>query len=295
VLVLGLIVVLATLERISRARARHHGAARALRPMTVTRLTGPRAWLASVLCLIPFAIGFVLPVAVLAGHAFDARQWVAPGLLGALRNSLVAGGLAALIAVSLALVLVVGARAARSRLPARLLPVTAIGYAIPGAVLGIGILIPLAALDHTLADVIEGATGWDPGLILTGSAFALILAYVIRFFAVGQGASDAALSRIPPSLTMAARSLGRTRGGTLRDVQIPLIRASLGSALLLIFVDCVKELPATLLLRPFGYETLSTRVYAKAQLENLHEAAPAALIVTLTGLLAVMLLARANR
>jgi iron(III) transport system permease protein len=118
---------------------------------------------------------------------------------------------------------------------------------------------------------------------------------VVRFFAIAQGTADAALARVSPSLPMAARSLGRTAGGALRAVHLPLARASLGSALLLVFVDCVKELPATLLLRPFNYETLATRVHAKASLEALSEAAPAALTITLVGLVATTLLARANR
>jgi iron(III) transport system permease protein len=176
-----------------------------------------------------------------------------------------------------------------------LLPVTAIGYAAPGAVLGIGILIPLAFFDNALADAVLALTGHDPGLIFTGTAAALVLAYCVRFFAIAQGTSDAALGRVSPSLPMAARSLGQTAGGTLRRVHVPLIRASVGSALLLVFVDCVKELPATLLLRPFGYDTLATRVHAKASLENIAEAAPAALMITAVGLVAVGFLARANR
>jgi iron(III) transport system permease protein len=175
------------------------------------------------------------------------------------------------------------------------LPVTSIGYAAPGAVLGIGILIPLAAFDNAVADAIETATGLDPGLILTGSTAALIIAYVVRFFAIAQGAADGAVGRISPSLPMAARSLGRTAGQTLRSVHVPLMRASIGSALLLVFVDCIKELPATLILRPFGYETLATRVYAKARLEDITGAAPAALTITIVGLIAVSFLARANR
>jgi iron(III) transport system permease protein len=132
-------------------------------------------------------------------------------------------------------------------------------------------------------------------LLMTGTAAALVLAYVVRFFAIAQGTADAALGRVSPSLPMAARSLGRTKGGTLRAVQIPLVQASIGSALLLVFVDAVKELPATLLLRPFNFDTLATRVHAKASLENISEAAPAALMISVIGLLAVALLARANR
>jgi iron(III) transport system permease protein len=234
-------------------------------------------------------------VGVLLSHAFNAGEWVEPGLALALVHSLGVGGIAAVATVVLGVFMVYGTRLSGHRLPVLLLPVTSIGYAAPGAVLGIGILLPLAAFDNAVADAIEAATGMDPGLILTGSTAALILAYVVRFFAIAQGTADGALGRISPSLPMAARSLGRTAGQTLRAVHVPLMRASIGSALLLVFVDCVKELPATLILRPFGYETLATRVYAKARLEDITGAAPAALTITLVGLIAVAFLARANR
>jgi iron(III) transport system permease protein len=159
----------------------------------------------------------------------------------------------------------------------------------------VGILIPLATFDNWMADMIEAATGVDIGLVLTGSAVALIFAYGVRFFAIAQGAADAAMGRVSPSLPMAARSLGRTKGQVLRQIYAPLIRGSVGSALLLVFVDAVKELPATLLLRPFNFDTLATRVHEQASLENLGDASPAAILVVLVGLAAVAMLARANR
>lgn len=292
---LAVIVLLVTLEKLSRARRRTHASARAIRPVSPQAVRGWRGWAMTLACLLPFLGGFVLPVAVLLSHSLDAEQWVEPGLARALLHSLGVGGAAAALCVTLGVVMVYGARLSGHRLPVLLLPVTAIGYAVPGAVLGIGILIPLAALDNALADAVLALTGVDPGLLLTGTAAALTLAYVVRFFAIAQGTADAALARISPSLPMAARSLGRSAGGTLRAVHLPLARASLGSALLLVFVDCVKELPATLLLRPFDYETLATRVHSKASLEAISEAAPAALTITLVGLLATVLLARANR
>ncbi len=289
------VVLLVLLEKASRRRARTHAAGRALRPVAPHDLLGWRAWAAMAACLLPFLGGFALPVGVLLGHAFDASAWVAPGLGPALLHSVATAGAASLITVALGVAMVYGARLSGRRLPVLLLPVTAIGYAIPGAVLGIGILVPLAGLDNLVADALEGAFGTDPGLILTGSAAALVLAYAVRFFAVAQGTADGAMARIPPSLPLAARSLGRTAGGALGAVHLPLMRASLGSAVLLVFVDCIKELPATLLLRPFGFDTLATRVHAKASLENLSDAAPAALTITLVGLAATALLARASR
>ncbi len=292
---LAVIVLLVTLEKLSRNRRRTHASARAIRPIEPEQLHGWAARLATLACLVPFLGGFVLPAAVLLSHSFDAEQWVEPGLGKALLHTLGAGGAAAALCVGLGVVMVYGARLSGRRLPVLLLPVTAIGYAIPGAVLGIGVLIPLAALDNRLADAVLRLTGTDPGLLLTGTAAALTLAYVVRFFAVAQGTADAAMARIPPSLPMAARSLGRSAGRTLGAVHLPLTRASLGAALLLVFVDCTKELPATLLLRPFGFDTLATRVHAKASLEALSEAAPAALTITLVGLAATALLARVHR
>jgi iron(III) transport system permease protein len=238
----------------------------------------------------------VLPVGVIAAHALaNAGAWADPGLIRALGNTLMVGGLAAFGTVAAGLLLVYGVRLSGRSLPRLLLPVTTIGYAAPGAVLGVGLLIPMAAADNALADTAERLFGVDIGLVMTGSAFAIIYAYGVRFFAIAQGAADAAMGRITPSLPMAARSLGRTAGGTLTAVYLPMIRASVGTALLLVFVDCVKELPATLLLRPFNFNTLATRVYDKASLENIGDAAPAALLVIAVGLVAVGLLARANR
>lgn len=294
--VLALILLLVGLERISRRNARFHRPSRASRPVEAATLSGPRGLLAFGLCFAPFALGFLLPVGVMGWLSLSKPEaWVSPGLGSALVNTLVTGGAAAALTVGAAIFLVYGLRMAHRNAARVILPLATLGYAAPGAVLAVGILIPLAALDHKLADAVLAVTGWDPGLMLTGTAAALVLAYAVRFFGVAQGAVDSAFGRISPSLPMAARSLGRSPGGTLRSVHLPLMRASVATALLVVFVDCVKELPATLLLRPFNFNTLSTRVFELASLERLSEAAPAALLVMLVGLSAVALLARTNR
>ncbi len=293
--ILIIIVVLAVLEGISRRKARYHQSARQPRPIVRQELHGAAAWAATLACIIPFSLGFILPVGVILSYALAYPQgWFGPGLARALWHTMAVGSVASVVTVMLALFMVYGVRLTGRRLPRLLLPVTTVGYAAPGAVLAVGILIPLAALDHRVADAILALTGHDPGLILTGSAFAIGMAYVVRFFALAQGAVDGAFARVSPSLPMAARSLGRDAGGVLRSVYLPLMRGSVGSALLLVFVDCAKELPATLLLRPFNYETLATRVHEKASLEDLGNAAPAALLVMGVGLVAVALLAQAN-
>ncbi len=294
--ILGLVLLLVGLEKASRSRSRFYQGARHQRPIETLRLTGWHGWLATLLCAVPFVVGFVLPVAVIGWHAVvNADGWLSPGLGRALRNTLVVGGAAAVVTVMGALFLTYGVKLTASRLPRKVTPFTTLGYAAPGAVLGVGILIPLAAADNAIADAIYNLIGWDPGLVMTGTAFAVVYAYSVRFFAIAQGATEAAMDRVSPSLPMAARSLGRSAGGALREIYVPLIRGSVGTALLLVFVDSVKELPATLLLRPFNYNTLSTRVYEKASLEQIGQAAPAAMLVIAVGLAAVALAARASK
>jgi iron(III) transport system permease protein len=294
--ILALILLLVGLERLGRGKARFHRLGRSGRPIERQDIVGPGRWLALAACLVPVAGGFLLPVGVMLARALESPAgWIAPGLVQALVNTLVVAGLAALATVGAALFLVYALRMAGSKLAQALLPVTLIGYAAPGAVLALGLLIPLAAFDHWLADGVLGLTGWDPGLMITGTAFALGLAYLVRFFGIAQGALEAAFGRVSPSLPMAARSLGRGPGGALAAVYLPLMRGSVLTAVLVVFVDCVKELPATLLLRPFNYNTLSTRVYELASLERLSEAAPAALMVMAVGMIAVVLVAKGER
>lgn len=292
---LGLVLILATLERLSRRRAQVYAHTRRLSKPVPIRLRGRAGVAAFAVCFLPFALGFVLPGGVILSLALEnAGEWLDPRLIAAVRNSLAVAGVAACLTVGLSLVLVYGVRLTGSRAMRLLLPVTALGYAAPGAVLGLGLLLPMAAFDHRLADLAE-AMGVDTGMVFTGSAAAVVLAYVVRFFTIGQGAADSAMGRIAPSLPMAARSLGRSPAGTLRAVHLPMIRGSVATALLLVFVDSIKELPATLLLRPFNFDTLATRVYGQASLERIGDAAPPALLISLVGLVAVGFLARANR
>ncbi len=289
-------MLLLGLEKRARGRTRFYHLSRRHRAIEPLALHGWRAALAFGLCLLPFLIGFALPVGVFAMHALDqGAGWLDRDLLHALGNTLLVGGSAAAATVAGALFMVYGIRLSGRALPRLLMPVTAVGYAVPGAVLAVGILLPLSRLDHLLADALEALSGRPWPLLLTGSAFAIVLAYFVRFFAIAQGALDSAFGRVPPSLPLAARALGQGPTGVLRRIYVPLIRGSVGTALLLVFVDSVKELPATLLLRPFNFNTLATRVYEKASLEQIGEASPAALMVIAVGLVAVVLLARKGR
>ena len=295
-LLLGVILLLALVERFGRNQLRFYQKARRSLPIEKVRLTGGQGALAFLACALPVGFAFVLPVAVMLNLSLLSKGvWLSEGLLRSLVNTLLVAGAAAFLTVVGAIFMVYGVRMMRQRLPKMLMPVTSIGYAAPGAVLGIGILIPLAAMDNALADLIEGLTGADIGLLMTGSVGALIFAYFVRFFAIAQGATDAAMGRVPPNLSLAARALGKGPMAVLRQVQIPLVRGSIGTALLLVFVDCVKELPATLILRPFNFDTLATRTYEQASLERISSAAPSALMIMFVGMGAVFLLARANR
>jgi iron(III) transport system permease protein len=288
------ILILVVIEKSARRRARHFRMAKRDRAVSRQELTGWRAGLATLACLLPVLLGFVLPVAVLLWHgAMKPERWVSPGLSEAVISTVLVGGVAALVTVGAALFMTYGVRLSGRALPRQLLPLTMIGYAVPGAVLAVGLLIPLSTLDNSVADAILALTGYDPGLMLTGGILILIYAYAVRFFALGQGAVDTAMGRVPPSLPMASRTLGQGAGGTLRRIYLPLMRASIATGLILVFVDCVKELPATLLLRPFGFETLATRAHEQASLERIAEAAPPGLLIVAASLIPVILLARA--
>lgn len=297
-LILVMVFALTSIERRTRKKARFHRGSRSSRPLVCEQLKPATAWYATLFCLLPFFFGFILPIGVMMSHGLSSKAyetWASWGLLRAVWHSLSLGVAASLVTVFLALVLVYGALLLQKKLGSFILSITSLGYAVPGAVLAIGILIPLAYLDHWLADGVFTLTGWDPGLLLTGTVGALVLAYTIRFFGVAQNSIQTAFGRISPSMPMAARSLGKTAHGTLRQVHFPLIRKSIVTALIIVFVDCIKELPATLLLRPFNYNTLSTQVFELASLEKLPEAAPAALIVIIVGLSAVALLVKENK
>ena len=294
--VLAMVILLVSLEKLSRRKMQFFNMSSKHNRVAKIKLNGFSNLLAFSCCFVPVLLGFALPLIVLAEHSMsNPKLFLDRALIDATRNTVFTGTVAAACTVFFSVLMVFGMRSIKGRLPKITMPITTIGYAVPGAVLGVGILIPLAALDNGMADAIYYITKVDIGLIFTGTSFAIILAYIVRFFAIGQGATEAALGRISPNLEDAARSLGKNKISILNRIYLPIIKGSLGSSMLLVFVDCVKELPATLLLRPFNFNTLSTRVHEQASLENLVNAAPAAIYISLVGLGAVVLLARANK
>ncbi|EAY69249.1 ABC-type Fe3+ transport system permease component [Burkholderia dolosa AU0158] len=262
---LAIVVGMIALERYGRRRQRYaHG--RRMRPIAPQRLTGAAACGAAVLGWLPVLTGFGAPAAYLAvetGKRLHLVGGVSAQLMTGLANTLTVAAAATVATLACGLVVAWAARMQRDSArvgPARACArIASLGYAVPGTVLAIGLLIPLAAADRLIA-----ATLGRDGLLLMGSAAALVIAYTVRFLAISTGSIEAGLARIPPSLEHAARSLGETAGGTLRRVHLPLLRPALTTSALLVFVDAMKELPATLLLRPLNFDTLATWLYAEA-------------------------------
>lgn len=282
------------LERIARGRSRVHHTTNRYRSIPFHDLEGWKGWCAAAICSLPVAIGFVLPFLVLLRHAVrDFASGIESGFLKAAVNSILLAAVTAAIAVVLAVTLAYARRVAANGFTRPAVRLSGLGYAIPGTVLAIGLLIPLAGLDNRIDAFMRANFGVATGLVLSGSLIALTLAYVIRFLAVSLGAVESGLERISPNLDAAARALGETALSTLRRVHLPLLLPALASAGLLVFVDAMKELPATLLLRPFNFETLATHVYSFAALEQFEAAALGALTIVVTGLVPVLLLHKA--
>jgi len=180
----------------------------------------------------------------------------------------------------------------RGGLPGALNRLVGLGYAVPGSVIAVGVLIPVTRLDNWLAGWMQELAGINPGLMFTGGIAAVIYAYLVRFLAVALQTVEASLAKITPSMDDAARSLGYGQGATLRRVHVPLLRGSLLTAGLLVFVDVMKELPATLVMRPFNFDTLATQTFTLASDERLAEASTAALAIVAVGLLPLIVLSR---
>ncbi|MCB1510292.1 MAG: iron ABC transporter permease [Hyphomicrobiaceae bacterium] len=285
------VFALFTAERMSRGRAMFHHTTGRYRPISFARLEGVRGWLACAACLTPFAVGFAVPMVVLIENAWTAGLGSLDGRFrGAVWSSLTLAALAALVTVAIGLVMAHIRRTARMPQLGAAIQLAGIGYAIPGTVLAIGLMIPLAALDIRIGDVAQSIFGITTGQVLAGTSLTLVIAYAIRFAAISFGTIDAGFQRISPNVDAAARTLGETKFSTLARVHLPILLPALGAAALMVFVDTMKELPATLLLHPFNTETLATMVYAKAAAFEFGEAAIAALAIVATGLLPVLLL-----
>jgi iron(III) transport system permease protein len=293
-LLLGFAALLLWLERARRRGARFAHSARRGTGIAPVPLTGWRAAAATLSCTVVISLGFVIPVAQLGVWAADAlhRRALPPEFTHVLVNTVLLAGSATIIAAVVAAVLVYAVRVHPTATVVSAAQFSAMGYALPGAVIAVGILLPLAWLDHVIADALEYVLGPGRGLLLTGSAGGLVFAYLVRFLAVSFHTLETAFARIPRSLDEAARSLGLRPAGTLRRVHVPLMRRGALTALALVFVEVMKEMPATLLLRPFGYDTLAVKVWEWTSESMWAEAAVPALVIVGAGLLPVWVLIR---
>ncbi len=285
------ILWLILLELWSRRQNRYYQSATTQRQLPSYQLRGIRAIGAWISCFVPIGLGFLLPAGILLdmtlknlSESLDDRFW------GFARNSLLLAIITAVIAVVIAVIMAYGLRL-RSNLGMQLATrIAAMGYAVPGSVIAVGILFPIGKFDNALDAWMRATFGISTGLLLSGTITALVFGYLVRFLAVSFSTVEASLGRIKPSLDDAARSLGLNSTSTLLQVHTPMMWGSLLTAGMLVFVDVMKELPATLIIRPFNFDTLAVRVYNLASDERLAEASGAALAIVVVGIVPVILL-----
>ncbi|MBN9027103.1 MAG: iron ABC transporter permease [Rhizobiales bacterium] len=292
---LAIVFALVLLERLGR-RGMNYSAPRGNAQPMAQPLSGGAALLAVVACALPILLGFIVPASYLVVSA--ARRIALGGLPAHLwlwtGNSVLFAAIAAALTIAIGLFLATAGRMSRRKSLHGMIRLAGIGYAIPGTVLAVGLLVPIAGLDNWIANAVKGVWGRSPGLILMSSGAALVLAYCLRFQAITIGGIESGFSRISPSIDMAARSLGAGTARLSGGIHMPLLSPAIAAAGLLVFVDCMKELPATLLLRPFNFETLATYVYGEAARGTYEDGAIAALVIVFAGMLPVALLARAG-
>jgi iron(III) transport system permease protein len=288
-----LVFALILAERLQRGRARFDGGSGRYRPLVPFRLRGWRGMAAFMVCFLPVALGFLLPVGQLlvwavsvAPEALDRR------FLTLALNSFGLAVVAALLAVMAAVLIVYATRLSPTPILRFASRASSLGYSVPGAVIAVGVMIPFLWLDRRLMGILQGVTGSPVGLILTGTVAALVFAYVVRFLAVALNPVDSGFERVCGNLDETSRSLGMPPLRTLWKVDLPLLRGTLVSAGLLVFVDVLKELPLTLILRPFDFDTLATRAFQLASDEQVARSALPALLIILVAMVPVILLSR---
>lgn len=288
---LAFVSLIVVLERFSRRGRRYFllQDQHLQRPRRLS-LSRPAGYLALCCCAIPPFLGFILPLLVLLRWGMHSAEWFSAGFLSTAAHSFLLAGLATLIVVAIALLLAYAVRLSQSPVARIALQLTSLGYALPGTIIAIGVVIGFAWLDHNLVVIVEQALSMQLGLLFSGTLVALLFAYTVRFLAVSSGAVQSGLQTLKPSLDGTAQLLGRRPWQLMREVHVPLLRPAVLTALLIVFVDVLKELPATLMLRPFDFNTLAIRAFEMASDERLMDAAPASIMIVAVGLLPVMLL-----
>ncbi|MFO7771206.1 MAG: iron ABC transporter permease [Roseovarius gahaiensis] len=286
-------LLLAGLERAQRGKARTAGRGARFETMEKPRLTGAAGWLAMLICLLPVLLGFLIPVVMLGVMAvgsgqnlFDSRY------LDLMQNSVVLASVAAVLTVIGAVLISFRARTRPERRSRLMVIAAGLGYAVPGGVIAVGLMVPMAALDNLIDDLSEAWFGFGTGLLITGSIWLMIVAYFVRFMAAALNAYDSGMATVPAHYDAIGRSLGQPGTRLLWRVHLPVARTSLLTALLIVFVDVMKELPATLILHPFNFQTLAVQAHRLASDERLTEAAVPSLVLVAFGLIPVALLCR---
>ena len=292
-LLLLFVFVLIIMERVSRNKAQYHNSSGKLTHFSEYRLQGLKAWGAFATCAIPVFLGFFLPASQLSLWALETwSEMVDDRFFELIRNSFLLGLVAALISVVLALFLGYGKRILPGKTTIASIRTASIGYAIPGTVIAVGVIIPFAWIDGRIDDFMQSSFGISSGLIFSGTIVAVMFAYVVRFLAISLQTVESGLDKIKPSMDDAARSLGYRPRETLFKIHIPLMKSSTLTALMIVFVDVMKELPATLILRPFDFNTLAVRAFELASDERLADSSTAALTIVIVGLLPVIFLSK---
>lgn len=288
------VLAIVLVERLSRLRRRYFHTSRRYRALRRFRLSRPRAAAAFAVCFLPIALGFLLPGAqLLAWTALTASRVVDAGFLKLAANSVLLAASAAALAVAIALILAYGLRLRPGLVMNLSARVASLGYAVPGSVIAVGVLLPFAWLDNQFDAWTRQTLGVSVGLVFSGTLVALMSAYLVRFLAVSLNTVEASLGKVTPTMDGAARTLGLGPGRALMRVHVPIISGGLMTAAILVFVDVMKELPATLIMRPFNFNTLAVRAFELASDEQLAESAPAALAIVAVGIVPVILLTAA--
>ncbi len=290
---LAFALLIALLERQQRGAARQYGGAGRFQTLPRMQLSGWKAWGATAACLLPVLLGFLLPTIVLFTMGIGSEQDLTSArYIRFIQNSLTLAGTAAVLTVLGAVLLAFAARLTPGKLIFGAREVSRIGYAVPGGVIAVGLLVPFAAFDNAVDAFMEANFGIDTGLLLTGSIWLLIMAYIVRFMAVALNTYESGLSTIHPNVDAVTRTLGRSPTGMLRAVHFPILTPSLLTAGLIVFIDVMKELPATLIMRPFNFDTLAIQAHRLASDERLEGAAVPSLVIVGLGLLPVILVCR---
>ncbi len=288
------VFVLLLTERWNRRKARFHETTGRYQEITGYVLKGWRGITATLFCAIPVTLGFIAPVLILLYmHITDGHDLLTDRYISMIQNSVTVAGMTAILAVLVALFLSFTARVERSRLSKAVNTVAGMGYAIPGTMIAVGILYPLAFVDTVINQVSDTFFGVTFGLVLSGSLAALIFGYLVRFMAVSLNTVDASFAKVTPNMEAASRSLGRSKLATATKVHLPIMSGGLMTAALIVFVDVMKELPATLIMRPFNFDTLAVQAYNLAKDERLTQAATPSLVIVAVGILPLILVSRA--